>query len=210
MPDQRINLETWDRTETFRFFQTFEKPHFSITARADVTRLMAAKERDGVSIFRACMWALACGANACPELRTRFEGDAVTLYDQIDVSPVVSMPDGSYRFAYVPFSPDWAEFDARAAKIIDGVRQGAGLNPDEGGNGVAYMSALPWIDFTSLTNAIRVSDDSIPRLAWGKIVPKAEGFDMAVGIELHHAVADGRHAGLFFEATQAALSETDF
>ncbi len=205
MGGTRIDLETWDRAETFRFFRRFAQPHFSITSRVDVTSLMAAKDKGRVSVFRACLWAIGTGANACPELRTRFRGEAVTLFDRIDVSPVVSMPDGSFRFAYVPWSPDWDTFDAKAAAIIDDVRSGTGLNPDEGGDGVAYLSALPWMDFTSLSNAVPNTDDPIPRLAWGKIVPKDVGFDMAVGIELHHAIADGRHAGIFFEACQAAF-----
>lgn len=205
MREERIDLSTWDRTETFQFFRKFAQPHFSMVSRIDVTGLMTAKNDRGVSVFRACLWAIGAGANACPELRTRFRGDEVTLFDRIDVSPVVSMPDDSFRFAYIPWSSDWVDFDARATGIIDSVRSGAGLNPDEGGDGVAYLSALPWVDFTSLANALPHTEDPIPRLAWGKIVPKSDGFDMAVGIELHHAIADGRHAGLFFEACQSAF-----
>lgn len=202
-----IDLATWDRAETFRFFRGFQRPHFAITARADVSRLMAAKDRSGVSLFRACLWALGAGLNAAPELRTRFRGDDVTLYDRIDVSPVVSMPDGGFRFAYIPWQTDWPAFDRDAEARIADVRKGSGLNPDASTHdGVAYLSPIPWLDFTALSNAMPKPEDNIPRAAWGKIVPKNDGFDMSVGIELHHAIADGRHAGAFFERTAEALS----
>ncbi|MDJ1007269.1 MAG: CatA-like O-acetyltransferase [Paracoccaceae bacterium] len=201
-----IDLATWDRAETFRFFRGFQRPHFAITARVDVTALMTARRRDGTSLFRACLWALGAGLNAAPELRTRFRGDTVTLYDRIDVSPVVSMPDDSFRFAYIPWDPDWRAFDREAEARIAEVREGSGLNPDESAtDAVAYLSAVPWMDFTALTNAMPRPEDNIPRATWGKIVPKGAGHDMAVGIELHHAIADGRHAGAFFEAAQRAF-----
>lgn len=201
-----IDLTTWERAETFRFFRTFAQPHFSITARLDVTALMTSRARDGTNLFRACLWALGAGLNAAPELRTRFRGDTVTLHDRIDVSPVVSMPDGSFRFAYIPWDADWRAFDAEAADRIAEVRAGTGLNPDESADdGVGYLSAVPWVDFTSLTNAMPGPDDPIPRVAWGKIVPEDDRHAMAAAIELHHAIADGRHAGMFFEAAQAAF-----
>ena len=207
MTGKPVDLATWERAETFRFFRGFAQPHFAITARLDVTALMLARRRDGTNLFRACLWALGAGLNAAPELRTRFRGDTVTLHDRIDVSPVVSMQDGSFRFAYIPWDPDWPSFDAEAADRIAEVRNGSGLNPDESDtDGVAYLSAVPWVDFTALTNAMPGPDDPIPRVAWGKIVAEGDTHAMAVSIELHHAIADGRHAGIFFEAAQAAIS----
>ncbi|MEL7459903.1 MAG: CatA-like O-acetyltransferase [Pseudomonadota bacterium] len=205
MTATQADLATWDRAETFRFFRTFQQPHFAITARVDVTKIMAAKAANGTNLFRACLWALGAGLNASPNLRIRFDGDTVTQFDRIDVSPVVSMPDGSFRFAYIPWDPNWPTFNARAEAIIADVRAGTGLNPDESATlAVGYLSAVPWIDFTSLTNAKPGPEDCIPRVAWGKIVPAGDGYDMAVSVELHHAVADGRHAGQFFDATQDA------
>ena len=208
MTATEIDLATWDRAENFRFFRTFAQPHFAITARVDVTALMASRTANGTNIFRGCLWALGAGLNASPDLRTRFRGDVVTQFDRINVSPVVSMPDGSFRFAYIPWDPDWPTFDVRADAIIADIRAGTGLNPDESAtDAVGYLSAVPWVDFTSLANAMPGPDDPIPRVAWGKIVPKGDGYDMAACVELHHAIADGRHAGQFFDATQTALSQ---
>lgn len=201
-----IDLNTWPRAETFRFFRTFAQPHFSITARLDVTAMMAAKARTGLSPFRACLWALGAGLNAAPELRTRFRDERIVEHSRIDLSPTIAMEDGSFRFAYLDWNPDWPTFDAQAETTIAQVRNGRVFNPNTDVlNPVAYLSCLPWTDFTSLTNALPGPDDCVPRVAWGRIVSDGSVSELAVGIELHHALADGRHAGLFFEAAQSAF-----
>jgi len=208
MTGRPVDLATWPRAETFRFFRAFERPHFSVTARLDVSRLMAAKADSGTSLFRACLWALGAGLNAAPELRTRFRGDTIVVHDRVALSPTVSMPDGGFRFAYLPWLPDWPAFDCEAERLISAVRAGGALDPNTDPLApVAYLSCMPWVDFTALTNALPGAADCVPRVAWGRIVPKDDGFDMAAAIELHHAVADGRHAGTFFEAAAAALGE---
>lgn len=207
MTATQIDLATWPRAETFRFFRTFAQPHFAITARLDVSGLMASKAEHGTNLFRACLWGLGAGFNAEPELRTRFRADTVVCHDVIDLSPTISMPDGGFRFGYLPWSPDWPTFDTDAAARIGDVRAGGALDPNTDPlNAVAYLSCVPWCDFTSLSNALPGPDDCVPRAAWGKIVPNGAGWDMAVSIELHHAIADGRHAGAFLEAAGAALS----
>lgn len=207
MTGRPVDLSTWARAETFRFFREFERPHFSVTVRLDATRLMKAKAQNGLSPFRACLWALGAGLNAAPELRTRFRGDHVVEHDRIDLSPTIALDDGGFGFGYLEWSPHWPAFDAAAARVIAEVRQGRAFAPNEDVlNPVAYLSCLPWVDFTALTNALPGPEDCVPRVSWGRIVPKADGFDMASGIELHHALADGRHAGLFFDAAQSALN----
>ena len=71
---------------------------------------------------------------------------------------------------------------------------------------VAYLSCLPWLDYTSLDNALPSANDCIPRVSWGKIVPKGDGFDMAMTLQVHHALVDGLQVGQFFEATQTAIN----
>ncbi|MFM2391095.1 MAG: hypothetical protein RLZZ437_2650, partial [Pseudomonadota bacterium] len=38
-----VDLDTWPRADQFRFFRTYEKPHYAVTARVDVTHVMARK-----------------------------------------------------------------------------------------------------------------------------------------------------------------------
>jgi len=196
-------MANWPRAEQFRFFRGFERPHYATTARVDVTEVMAAKGR-GVSPYRACLYAIAAGLHAVPELCMRFRGDIVMRHDRIDMSMPVPTAAGSFAYGYVPFEEDWPAFDQGAKARMEAAAQG-GLNPDAGSDAVAYVSCLPWLDYTGINNAMPGREDCIPRVSWGKIVPKGDGFDMAMTLEVHHALVDGAHVGAYFAAVQAAL-----
>lgn len=206
MTGDPVNLTTWRGADQFRFFRTYERPHYAVTSRVDVTALMRAKDR--LPVFRTCLWAIGGALHAVPELRMRFRGDAVTLYDTIDLSPTIATGDGDFRYTYIPWQPDRAVFDEDAARLIAEVRAGQPLNANSGElDAVAYLSCMPWLDYTSLDNALPHADDCIPRVSWGKIVPKGDGFDMAVTLQVHHALVHGYHVSQFFDALSATLAD---
>lgn len=204
MTGTRIDLSTWSRTPQFRFFQSFQRPHYAITARVDATRLMAAKA-DGLSPYRTTLWAIGAGLHAVPALRHRFKGDEVWRFDRLDLSMTVPVGD-DIRFGFQRWHPDRARFDAELIAEIARVEAGADLDPRLGQMDVAFASCLPWLDYTALDNAMPYADDCIPRIAWGKIVETGRGHDMAMTLQAHHALVDGRHMADFFRATEAALN----
>ena len=210
MNGQRINLETWSRTTQFRFFRNFERPHYAVTSRADVTALMAARKTHGLSPFRHALWSIATGLHAVPELRTRFVEDEVTVYDRLRLSPTIAMDNGDFRFTYLDYHEDRATFDDHAEQEIAEVRNATEFNPNDwtSVHAVAYLSCLPWLDYTSLDNDLPTADDCIPRVAWRKIVADGDRYTMAMTIQVHHALVDGRQVGAFFEATRDALNIT--
>ena len=204
---QQVDLSTWPRAEQFRFFRTFDRPHYAITTRLDVTHLMALKSAQGLSPFRTCVWAIGAGFDAVPELRMRFRDDVVTVHPSSTPSSPILREDGSFRFGYFAWTPDRTAFDIATKAEIEKARSETKLNPESPNTpDVAYVSCLPWLDYTSLDNALPQKDDCIPRVSWGKIVPKGSGYDMAMTIQVHHALVDGYHVGQYFEATQDALN----
>lgn len=208
MTGRQINLKTWARAEQFRFFREFERPHYATTVRADVTSLMLARKDRKLSPFRHTIWAIGHGLHAVPELCMRFRRNTVTRYDRLLLSPTIPLENGDFRYTYLAYNPNRERFDAHAREKIAEVRSGAPLNANDGSiEDVAYLSCLPWLDYTSLDNALPGPADCIPRVSWGKIVPNGTGYDMAMTIQVHHALVDGRQVGEFFEATQAALGD---
>lgn len=206
MGETQIDLATWPRADQFRLFRGYAKPHFATTARVDATHLMATRKPQGVSPYRACLYAIGAGLHAVPELLTRFRGDTVLRHDAVALSMTVPRDNGGFTFGYVPFDPDFARFDARAARLIaqaaatPDLKENAGQRDD-----VAFLSCLPWLDYTSLDNAVAGPQDCIPRVSWGKIVDRGGRWDMAMTLEVHHALVDGAHVGRYFAAVQDAL-----
>ena len=113
MAEHIVDLDTWPRAAQFRFFRTYDRPHYATTVRIDVTRLMQVRKGQGVNVYRACLYAIGAGLHGVPELCMRFRGDHV--------------------------------------------------------------------------------------------VPRREGWDMAMTLEVHHALVDGAQVGAYFGAVQDAL-----
>jgi chloramphenicol O-acetyltransferase type A len=203
---RRVDLATWPRADQFRFFRSYERPHYAVTSRVDVTHVLQRRREAGVSPYRACLYGIGAGIHAVPELCMRFRGEEVTQYDRIDLSMTVPLADGNFRYAYVPFDPEFAIFDARAAAIISEVAADGTLNANTGQrDDLVYLSCLPWLDFTSINNALPHARDCIPRVSWGKFVEAGGRWSTAMTIEVHHALVDGRQVGDYFGAVQAAL-----
>ncbi len=205
MAEHIVDQSQWPRADLFRFFRGYQKPHYAVTSRLDVTHLMHRKA-EGVSAYRGCLYAIGAGVHAVPELCMRFRGDMVIHHDAIAISMTVPTQEGSFGYAYLPYTADFDAFDAAARAEIDDVASGRPFDPNNGGrDDLAYLSCLPWLDYTSINNALPGPDDCIPRVSWGKIVDHGDHADMAMTLEVHHALVDGAHVGQFFAAVQAAL-----
>lgn len=207
MTETPIDLATWPRAGAYRLFRSYDRPHFALTTRLDVTRLLARKA-DGVSPFRACLFAFSRGFHAVPALRTRFRAaDEVVMHDRLRLSPTIALPDGTFGFGYIGDDPDWSRFDKAAEAEIAAVRAGEPRQPNTGEHDdLLYLSCLPWVDFTGLTNALPGPDDCIPRISWGKFVTGADGrTSCAVTAEIHHAIADGAHLAQAIDVIQTTL-----
>ena len=201
-----IDLETWPRAAQFRFFRTYLQPHYATTTRLDVTHLMARKA-DGVSPYRACLYAIGAGLHAVPELCMRFRGDDVVQHDMVTLSMTVPTDAGSFGYAYVPYLPDFTQFEAQAKTLIASVAKGGALEANSGErDDLAYLSCMPWLDYTSINNALPGPDDCIPRVTWGKIVERDRRWEMAMTLEVHHALVDGAQVGAYFAGVQKSLA----
>lgn len=205
MASHPVDLATWPRAAQFRFFRTYDRPHYAVTSRLDVTAVMARKAT-GLSPYRACLHAIGVGIHAVPELCMRFRGDNVVRHDMITLSMTVPTQAGSFGYAYVPFVADFISFDLQAKALIDRTAAGADLAPNDGErDDLAYLSCMPWLDYTAINNALPGPQDCIPRVTWGRIVDHGGRFDMAMTLEVHHALVDGAQVGAYFAAVQDAL-----
>ncbi|QQA42087.1 CatA-like O-acetyltransferase [Pelagovum pacificum] len=207
MPDRIIDLDTWPRAAQYRLFRTYDRPQYAITTRIDVTALMERRKRDGISPYRATCHAIGEGIHAVPELRTRFQGETVTEFAQIELSMTVPVGEGDFRYGYVTHDSDFARFEANFEAASEAARTGAFVANTGERVDLAYLSCLPWMDYTSLDNALPGPDDCIPRIGWGKIVPSATGGqEMAMTLQCHHALVDGYQCGVFFDRVRQVLA----
>jgi chloramphenicol O-acetyltransferase type A len=160
-----------------------------------------------VSVYRASLFAIGAGLHKAPAMLMRFRGDVVVRHDTILMSMTVPNEKGSFNFAYVPFQDDFAAFDPLCRDRIAAAARGSDFAANTGQrDDLSYLSCLPWLDYTSLNNALPGADDCIPRVSWGKIVQDHDGrWRMAMTVEVHHALVDGADVGEYFAAVQETL-----
>lgn len=207
MSATEIDLATWPRREALALFRRFQKPQYSVTARIDVTAILARKAQEpGFSGYLACVHAAGGGLHAVPELRCRIRGERVFIHDRLRLSPTLQFTDGRLGFTYLDWQPDFATFAPAARAEIRATLARGEMEPGiEGDDDVAFLSCQPWLDFTAFDNPVFDADDTIPRVCWGRYTRDPVGrWSMAVALQVHHGLADGAHVARFFAAMQAA------
>lgn len=207
MTATEIRLETWPRRETLALFRRFQKPQYSVTARIDVTGILARRaDDDGFSSYLSCVHAIGAALHAIPELSWRIRGETVVAHDRMVLSPTLRFADGRLGFTYLDWQEDAAAFSSAARETIWATLDRGELKPGvDGDDGVAFLSCQPWLDFTAFDNPVFSSDDSVPRVTWGRYTPEVTGrWTMPVALQVHHGLVDGVHVAQFFKTLQEA------
>lgn len=206
----RIEQAGWNRQEHFAFFSQFDEPFFGLVADVDATRAYARARELGVSFFQLYLHATLSAVQTVENLRYRInEQGEVDCYDQINVSAILSRPDHTFAFSFIPFHPDLHEFGHGLTAEAEAVRHSTGLRlgPETGRPDVIHFSALPWVSFSGLTHARSFARpaDSIPKLSVGRLRPEGGRQLLPVSVNVHHGLADGYHVGLFLAELQRQL-----
>lgn len=207
---RRLDLGTWNRRDHFAFYRGYDNPYFNVCAPVDVTRLLErCRSQGGPSFFLASLWASLAAVNEIEELRYRIRGDDVVVHDRVHGGSTVLVPDGTFRFAYFDHDPDFWAFAEGAADVLEGVRAEMGpLEARPERDDLIHASIIPWVAFTSFSHARRWgTDDSVPKVVFGRHHRDGDADRMPVSIEVHHALVDGLHVGRFFERFQYHLDE---
>ena len=91
---------------------------------------------------------------------------------------------------------------------IEKVQNTNSLLPAVSGENVIHFSAIPWIDFTSISHARSFSHlDSCPKISFGKMTETNGKKSMPISIHGHHALMDGFHVGQFIDEFQKLMNE---
>jgi chloramphenicol O-acetyltransferase type A len=207
---REIDPSTWRRRQHFELFNTFNHPHFSLCANLELTAFDAYVRRLGGVFTVALVYAIARVANAVPEFRQRIRAGRVVEHEVVSPSFTLLVDDDLFAFCMLPYTQDYTEFAHRAAPIMDHVRDHPSLEDEPGRDDLLYMTALPWVSFTSFTHPMAFHpSDSIPRFAWGKVFREGDSLKIPLSVQGHHALMDGIHMARFYADLEACLQHPD-
>ncbi|MFD2873207.1 CatA-like O-acetyltransferase [Mucilaginibacter ximonensis] len=203
-----INLNAWNRKDHFNLFSKFEEPFWGAVISIDCTQGYKNAKTKSQSFFLYYLYRALKAANEVENFRYRIIKGEVYLYDQVNVATTVNRPDETFGFAYFNYFEDEQQFIAQAKAEMEKTSRSTGLIPSAEGANDIHFSALPWLDFSSISHARAFGfPDSCPKISFGKIKTVHGKKTMPVSVHVHHGLADGYHVGLFVERFQALMDE---
>ena len=194
-----IDLESWPRREFYEHFIKEVVCTYSAVVNIDITALK------GQKLYPAMIWLLTKTVNDMPEFRTSLTAEGLGIYD--DMHPmytVFNKENKNFSGIWSWFSEDYSEFlssyEADAAEYSKSIRYA----PKEGTPPNSFnISMVPWLEFTGFN--INVFDEGkflLPVFTMGKFFERDGKRLLPLAIQVHHAVCDGYHIGMFVSRLQ--------
>jgi chloramphenicol O-acetyltransferase type A len=205
---QKLDLNTWNRKEHFLFFKQMDEPFHGITTTIDCTKAYAQAKVLGISFFSYYLHKTLSAVNTVENFRYRIIEDEVYIFDVIDASATVMREDKTFGFSYMSYAENPIDFAQIVQTEIDRIQTTTGIFTREYPENLIHFSALPWINFTSLSHARSFTwPDSCPKISFGKLMNEKGTKSMPISVHVHHGLVDGYHVGLFLEALQQLMNE---
>jgi chloramphenicol O-acetyltransferase type A len=205
-----LDLDNWPRKEHFHFFKQFEEPFFGATVEIDCTTAYTKSKALGASFFIYYLHKTLVAVNTNEPFRYRISDDKIYICDRIDASATIGREDGTFGFSLIQYDPDFDRFKEIALKEIERIQSTTGLftRTFENDN-VIHFSAIPWLDFTSLSHARSYTfPDSCPKISFGKMKVSENGKrTMPMSVHVHHGLMDGLHLGQFVDSFQEIINQ---
>jgi chloramphenicol O-acetyltransferase type A len=197
-----IDMENWDRKEFYAHFINEVVCSYSITVNLDITGLRDAR------LYPAMIWLLTKTVNEMPEFRTSLTKDGLGIYDNMHpMYTVFNKENKNFSGIWSYYSEDYCEFLKNYDADVSVYSKSKRYAPKDGTPDNSFnISMVPWLEFTSCN--LNVYDDGkflLPIFTMGKYFEREGKRFLPLAIQVHHAVCDGYHIGMFVEKLQTNI-----
>ena len=192
------------RKKHFDFFRSMDQPHFNICAPIEIDPLLDFIKKEQIPFTAMMVYIVSRVANSIDAFRQRIRGEQVVEHSKVHPSFTVKTEASSvFSFCYVDYTSDLRQFAQQAQEAIAAMQIQPSFEDEANRDDFLYISALPWIRFTSLQHAMHYDPvDSVPRRAWGKYYKEGGLTKIPLSVQAHHALVDGIHMGEYFTRFQ--------
>jgi len=202
-----LDINTWDRKELFQHFLKLKDPYFGVTIPFNVDKAYQYAKDKNVSFFGVYLHDCMKAINAIDNLKYRIEDSTVQIYDTIHASATLMRSNNTFGFSFIDYDEDLNMFLSNLSAEKRRIEGTPNLFPPVNGLNCIHCSALPWLNFSGHKEPVSGVMESIPKLAFGKVVKEENKLMMNVAINVNHALVDGYHVGLFSEMFQKNLNK---
>lgn len=207
-----VDLESWERRDTFNFFKDFVNPNISVTSRIDCTGVKEGVKSKGYSFFLCYLYSILGAVNDLEAFHYRVDKEGrVVCYDTIDAIVPVRIDDkGGYQSVIVEWDDDFERFAKSAVEKMSTVAEGEDSFSAENNStetNCVTVSAVPDLYFTCVTHTLNTvhAYGGFPLINVGKLTREGETEYMPISISVHHGLIDGWHIQKFLEKIEMRL-----
>ncbi|MEA5059563.1 Chloramphenicol acetyltransferase [bioreactor metagenome] len=202
-----LDMDRYPRKEHFAYYLSMGYPYVGVTANVDITAFLANIKETREPFFLNMLYEVAAAANAVPEFRQRILNGRIITYSICQTSHTVLRENGTFAYCRLACDKPKPEFLPYALEAQEKAKTSGDIQEDpEQSRDLLFISCLPWISYTSLTQAVPFPADSNPRISWGKYFKSEGRILLPLSVLAHHALVDGKHIGDFYSLLSARLA----
>ncbi|KSP94075.1 type A chloramphenicol O-acetyltransferase [Pseudomonas aeruginosa] len=205
----RVDISSWNRREHFEIFRGDGQCTFSQTVQLDITRLLDFTRSRGYKFYPVFIHSIAKVVNRFPEYRMAMKGDELIVWDCVHPNYTTFHPDTeTFSSFWSHYHDDLARFLAEYSMDREKYRNDHSYFPKGFIENVFYVSANPWVSFTSFDfNFASANNFFAPLFTVGKYYSQAGKTLVPLAVQVHHAVCDGFHAARLITELQKLCDE---
>lgn len=198
-----LDMNLYKRKSHFEYFHSLSYPYVGLTVNVEITKLISAVKEKKLPFFLSFCYCAAKAANSVPEFRQRIIDHKIAEYKSCRTSHTVALEDGTYCHctldSNMPFH-DYLPYAIAAQEDAKTTKGSADHNQE-----LFFISTLPWLSYTAITNPVPIPADSNPRITWGKYFEQESKILLPVSVLCNHALVDGFHIAQFYDCLNTQI-----
>ena len=208
-----IDINNWKGRKHYLWFKEYPVHYYSVTNKLDISNFYRYIKANNLPFFISIMYLVTKALNQIEEFRLREINNEVVLYDVIHPAYTVMTSSGVFDNCDNLYDDDYQTFKAYADTAITKAK--VAVNEETSYNDYSrldqfYISSLPWIDFTGVTQPMpNDATVTVPRIVWGKYHYEGDKMVLAISIQVSHMFVDGYPLSSGFIKIQELLNEPE-
>ena len=198
VPNHHLSIYAVRLQFPFSFFDSFDKPFWSVTSKINVDSLVKFCKTNKHSFYGVFSYIILKSCNTIKNFRLRKEGDYIFDYKNLQAQFTVltknKNADITRRIKLTDFYNFLDEFNHLKFETYNECIPKHHL---EIFDDVVFLSCIPWFEFSHLEPVINYKwKDYIPRITWGMYYKIEDEFYIDISFTVHHSFIDGYHINL--------------
>ena len=200
-----LDMTKYPRKAQFDYFRSLAYPYLGLTVEVDIADFLRLLGEREAPFFLSFSRTVTRAANAVEAFRQRIRGEGIVTYDWCPGSVTLATKDGNYCYCTLPCRERFDTYLPLARKAQERALAAATIEDGEDAESLLFLSSIPWLHYTALTQPVPHPSDSNPRITWGRYFTREGRTWLPVSVLCNHALMDARQLAAFYEALEGEL-----